>query len=472
MTNAIKASEVLMVPFAGEGSGVDELTWGQQHIWNAVQELGSPMNMCAVRELPAGARVAQFAEELRFYASRFQSMRTRLRLTPDALPKQEVVSSGQIPLEIIDVPAHDDPRQVAENVAAWQEDTPFDYEREFPIKMTLIRQDGALTHLVMALCHFATDAVGAMTMYNDYINRDPRTGFATTLAAMHPLEMTAQQRSPAALRQSDASLRYWEGLLRTIPMRRFPDPVDPVPDCGRYGQVRMNSPAMLLALRAIGNRLGTDVSTALLGVVAVGVARVAGINPVVAQMVVSNRFRPGFAEIVSNVSQAGLFVVDVADIDVAEAIVRSRQASMKAYKHAYFDFARWKELVARVNRDRGGVVDLKCYYNDRPSQHRIDPAGAPVTVAEIEAAVPSTSAPQWSELPFFNERLMVTIDDVPGAIGLIVLADTAWVPRSQMVQLAHELESLAVDAARDPDLSTGVSACVSANAPAEQLQAR
>jgi hypothetical protein len=455
--NAIEATEVLMVPFAAAGSGVDGLTWGQQHIWNAIQELGSPMNMCAVRELPAAARVADFADELRFYACRYQSMRTRLRLVPGELPRQEVASEGEIPLEIVDVPAHEDAAQFAEKLAAWQEDAPFDYEREFPIRMTLIRQGGALTHLVMALCHFATDAVGAMTMYNDYINRDPRTGLATTPAAMHPLELTAQQRTSCALRQSEASLRYWDGLLRAIPMRRFPDPVDPAPDSGRYGQVRMDSPAMLLALRAIANRVGVDVSTALLGVVAVGVARVAGMNPVVAQMVVSNRFRPGFAEMVSNVSQAGLFVADVADISVAEAIARARQASMKAYKHAYFDFARWKELVARVNRERGGVVDLKCYYNDRPSQHRTDPAGAPVTPAEIEAALPRTSAPHWTELPFFNERLMVTIDDVPGAIGLIVLADTAYVPRSRMVELARELESLAVAAARDPQLPTGVS---------------
>jgi len=461
VTGVAAAAEVVMVPFAGEGCGVDALTWGQQHIWNAVQELGSPMNMCAVRELPAGARVQDYADELSFYASRFQSMRTRLRLVPGALPLQEVVASGEIPLRILDVPAHEDPAQAAAKLAAWQQDAPFDYEREFPIKMTLIRRGGALTHLVMALCHFATDAVGAMTMYRDYLGRDPHTGAAGTPPAMHPLQLAAQQRTPAALRQSEASLRYWDALLRAIPMRRFPDPVEPDPadsGPGRYGQVRMDSPAMLLALRAIAARLGTDVSTALLGVFAVGVARIAGINPVVAQMVVSNRFRPGFAEIVSNVSQAGLFVVDVAETTVAEAIARSRQASMKAYKHAYFDFAKWKDLVAAVNRDRGGVVDLKCYYNDRPSQHRADPAGAPVTMREIEAALPRTSPPRWTELPFFNERLMVTIDDVPGATGLLVLADTAYVPRARMVQLARELESLAIQAARDPDLRTDVPA--------------
>jgi hypothetical protein len=453
VTGAIGATEVVMVPFAGEGSGVDGLTWGQQHIWNAMHELGSPMNMCATRELPAGASVDEFVDELRFYVSRFQSMRTRLRLVPGDWPRQVVVDSGELPLEIVDVPADGDPARVAAKLSAWYEDAEFDYERDFPIKMTLVRHGGALTHLVMTICHFATDAVGAMTMYQDYISRD-----GSAPEGMHPLELAAQQRTPSALRQSGASLRYWENLLRTIPQRRFPDPV--VPDGGRYCQVRMDSPAMLLALRAIGQRLGVDVSTALLGVVAVGVSRVAGINPVVAQMVVSNRFRPGFAEIVSNVSQAGLFVVDVADITVDEAVTRSRQASMKAYKNAYFDFARWKELVAQVNRDRGGVVDLKCYYNDRPSQYRSEGADTASARDEIEAALPRTSALRWSDLPYFNEHLMVTIDDAPGAIGLIVLADTAYVTRPRMAELARELEALAVAVADDPTTATGVGVCV------------
>jgi hypothetical protein len=460
VTKVIEATEVVMVPFAGEGSGADGLTWGQQHIWNAMQELGSPMNMCATRELPAGARVDEFVDELRFYVSRFQSMRTRLRLVPGGWPRQVVVDSGEVPLEIVDVPPDGDPAQVAAKLSAWFEDTPFDYERDFPIKMTLLRHEGELTHLVMTICHFATDAVGAMTMYNDYVSRDSGAGHGSKPSGMHPLELAAQQRTPSALRQSEASLRHWENLLRTIPRRRFPEPVEAGPD--RYCQVRMDSPAMLLALRVIGQRLGVDVSTALLGVVAVGVGRVAGINPMVAQMVVSNRFRPGFAGIVSNVSQAGLFVVDLADITVDEAVVRSRQASMKAYKNAYFDFARWKELVARVNRDRGGVVDLKCYYNDRPSQYRSEGAATAPSPDEIDAALPRTSALRWSELPYFNEHLMVTIDDAPGAIGLIVLADTAYVPRPRMAELAHELEALAVAVAYEPKTPTGVGVTVPA----------
>ena len=455
MTEVIEATEIVMVRFAGEGSGSAELSWGQQHIWNAMQELGSPMNMCATRELPPGAAVEQFAEELRFYLSRYQSLRTRLRLVPGGWPLQIVSDAGEAPLEIIDVPPDRDAADLAAELTARYEEAEFDLERDFSIRMTLLRRDGVLTHLVMTISHFATDAAGALVMYGDYATRDPRTGAAVKPAAAHPLELVEQQRRPAALRRSEASLRYWEGLLRSIPMHRFPDPVDPG-EGGRYCQVRLDSPAMLLALRAVGHRLGVDVSTALLGVVAVGIARVAGINPVVAQMVVSNRFRPGFADIVSNVAQAGLFVADVADITVDEAIVRSGRASINAYKYAYFDFARWKELVARVNRERGGVVDLKCYYNDRPSQYRSDGAESAPSRDEIEAALPRSSALRWSDLPFFNEHLMVTIDDTPGAIGLIVLADTAYFPRPRMEELARELESLAVTAAHEPATRTAV----------------
>jgi hypothetical protein len=449
VTDVIEATEVVVVQFAGEGSGSDGLTWGQQHIWNAMRELGSPMNMCATRELAAGASVAEFADELRYYLSRFQSMRSRLELVPGDWPRQVVVESGEAAIEIIDVPPEQDPAELAARLTAVFEEAEFDYEREFPIRMTLLRRDGALTHMVLTISHFATDAVGAMAMYNDYVHRDACAGGDAKPPALAPLDLAAQQRQPGALRQSEASLRYWENLLRTIPMHRFPEPVDPGP--GRYCQVRMDSPAMLLALRALGMRLGVDVSTALLGVVAVGIARVAGINPVVAQMVVSNRFRPGFAQIVSNVAQAGLFVVDVADITVDEAVARSRRASINAYKYAYFDFARWKELVAQVNRDRGGVVDLRCYYNDRPLRPVEDADRAP-SREEIEAALPSTSALRWSDLPFFNEHLMVTIDDVPGAIGLIVLADTAYFPRARMEVLARELESLAVTVAHEPNV--------------------
>jgi hypothetical protein len=225
---------------------------------------------------------------------------------------------------------------------------------------------------------------------------------------------------------------------------------------GRYWQVEMDSPAMFLAVRVIASRVRLDVSTVLLGVYAVALARVTGNSPIVAQMLVSNRFRPGLADIVSNVSQTGLCVVDVAGVTVDEAIARTRRASMQTYKHAYFDLLQWKDQVARIVRDRGGDIGLGYYYNDRPSQYQAPVIDAEPTPAEIEVAMPRTSPPRWTQLPFFNERLMVTINDAPDAIALLVLGDTHFVSKNEMEAVAREMESVAVQAALDPATATNV----------------
>ncbi len=33
-----RVGDVIAVPFAGEGSGTDVLSWGQQNIWNAIPD--------------------------------------------------------------------------------------------------------------------------------------------------------------------------------------------------------------------------------------------------------------------------------------------------------------------------------------------------------------------------------------------------------------------------------------------------
>src|SRR5882724_8304578 len=94
--------ERVEVPFRGQGAGTAALTWGQQHVWEAMSALGQTMNMCAVRELAPGAMVEEFAAELRYYTERFQSMRTRLRLDRGTPPVQVVHDEGVALLHIVD----------------------------------------------------------------------------------------------------------------------------------------------------------------------------------------------------------------------------------------------------------------------------------------------------------------------------------------------------------------------------------
>jgi hypothetical protein len=396
-------------------------------------------------------------------------MRTWLRMVPGGLPRQVVVDSGEAPLEIVDLPSAPDGSDAADPasataeaaeaaaaIAAHEEERGFDYTGEFPIRMTLVRQGGELRHLVTTLSHFATDAAGGFAMYRDFMEREVPGGRASVPPATQPLDMAEQQRSPSGKRQSEMSLRYWEERLRAIPARRFRAPVDH--GGSRYWKLAMDSPAMFMAVRAIAGRVGTDISTALLAVYAVSLARVTGNNPIVAQMLVSNRFRPGLVDMVGNISQTGLFVVDVADATVDEVVRRTGRASTRTYKHAYFDLVLWRDLIARVTRERGEEIELGSYYNDRPSQYQAGDPGRLPTAAEIEAARGHTAPPVWTELQHFNERLMVTIDDAPDTIALLVYADTHYVPKEEMAALAGEMEALAVAAAADPETPTGIGA--------------
>jgi hypothetical protein len=441
---------------SGEAAAVGGLNWGQQHILGAIRNLGSSMNMCAVRELPPTAAVEDFADELRFYLNRFQAMRTLLRFEPDRPPTQIVHAAGTAPLRIVDIPADADPAAAVAQLVAEHEERSFDDEREFPIRMILLRHAGTLTHLLTVLNHFATDGAGAFAMYEDFLHRDPVTGLARGPVPIHPLDLTAQQAGPAGRRQSDASLRYWHKQLAALPPRR-PTAAQPDPD-SRYRRATLRSVPLLLGATRVAHRLDCDISAVLLGLFATALARLTGEQPTAAQMLVSNRFRPGMADIVGNVSQSGLFVVDVADTTIDDAIERAQRAVTRTYKYAYFDLEEWKELLASVERERGEELAL-CYYNDRPSQ-RSGTAPGPEPSIEAVVAAPAGSI-VWTELPFFNERLMVTIDNAPDdadAITVLVSADTCYVPSDAMETLARTMESLAVAAASDPATVTGVGA--------------
>src|SRR5258708_7600169 len=80
-------------------------------------------------------------------------------------------------------------------------------------------------------------------------------------------------------RQNAAALRYWENLIRQIPLRRIPAPGDAQRQ--RRWCAEFTSPALRLGLREIADRTNADSSTVLMALYAVALARITGVNPVV-----------------------------------------------------------------------------------------------------------------------------------------------------------------------------------------------
>jgi len=443
----------ILVPFEGEGSGEAPLTWGQMGLWQSIQESGESRTVGGVSLLPPTFTVEDMVGTLAFMMGRHQALRSRLRFEPDGTPRQVLSTSGEVPLEVVDA-GDADPAGVAEEIFQRHQRVPFDYEHEWPVRMAVIRSGGILTHLVAVYLHLALDATGVTILIGDAAARDPVTGEAAPVTATPPLEQARRQAGPAARRQNEASLRHFENVLRTVPASRFGEPrydVEP-----SWQEVRFRSPATLLAARAAAARGESNTSSVLLASFAVALARFTDRNPVMTLVMVSNRFRPGFAQSVSAVAQISPIMIDVADATISEAVARAGRGALNAYKSAYYNPYEQDEVVELVTRDRGEEIDFSCYYNDRRQSDREQAEGPVPTEREIRDAL-ARSSHVWENDPEMSRaKLYLHVDDPPGAIDFVLSTDARWFSADDTLAFARAMEAVAVDAALDPTAATGV----------------
>ncbi|BFV61002.1 hypothetical protein KCMC57_up61060 [Kitasatospora sp. CMC57] len=437
--------ERVPVHFAGEGAGVDELSWGMWEIWHAMVGQRGSLPIGGRAALPAGTTVADVAEELRYLMGRFPSMRTRLRIDPAGHPTQELFDSGSTALEVYDA-GRADPERVANTVEEHYRSVPFDHTGEWPVRMAVVRRDGLAVHLVSIMSHLVTDAAGGAIMLREVQQRStaPVTG-------LQQLEQAAWQRSPAGLRQNERALGHFERILRTIPARRFPASTDL--RTPRLWTAEFHSPALRLALPVIAERTGTDTRTVLLALYAVALRRISGTDPVVFRPVVNNRFRSGLRDVVCMVAQAGLTVLEVGDGTVDEAVELTRRTTMTGYKHAYFHPERLNELIARVSAERGEAVDVQCFFNDR-STHRPPEQDGPPDAERLERAQAEGVFRWVRRTEAAIDSLLVHFDDAPDGLLMEMLTDIHHFSAEDAEALARGLEAVAVEAALDPAART------------------
>ncbi len=439
----------IMIPFQGEGSGVEELTWAQRSIWEAMRAAGRSIVIGGAMAMPQGTTVEQIAGILRFAVSRHQSLRTRLRFAEDGRPLQVVSPSGEVPLYVVDVPDGEDPGEAAEVIRARQELATFDYVNEWPVWMTVIQHRGGVSHMVAMYSHLAVDGRGIGALVTDLSNMDDQSGaFSAPVEGIQPVALAQQQRTPTAQRQSAAALRHWEGVLRTVEPRRF----GPCHDARepRFWEMCCRSRALLPAVQVVSGRTGRGSSVVFLAAYAVAMARVTGMSPSVAHVVVNNRFRPGFRESVSHLAQYAPAVIDVRDATFDEVVGRAWRASIAANKYAYYDAVAYHELADRIGRERGARVDTACYFNDRRGESRDAPAPESLSRQAILDALPLTQRRWGSRFDWYDGIFFLHIDDDPAGIAYVAWADTQHLAPADLEAFTHEFEAVVVEAALDP----------------------
>jgi hypothetical protein len=458
----------VLVAFEGEGAGEGELTFGQRGLWQSIVQAGAATVTHLVAADP-GTTVDAVADVLGFMVGRHQALRTRLVLRESGPPRQRVSAAGKLPLLVV-AAGSDEPAEVAEALAAHWKVAPFAYETEWPVRMAAIVTGSGdeagshlVTHVVTVFLHTSIDGFGLAALLADVDARDPVTGApAGPVTALPPLAQAAFEASPAGRRQNEQSLRYQEKVLRSAPAGLFGEP--------RYGgerrfsMLRYRSPAISMAIHAVAARDRLHESPTLAASFLVGVGRVAGVNPLLTMMMVSNRFRPGYADSVSALIKIVPFVLDVADLSMGEAVARAAGSALNAYRNAYYDAYEQDEVVGRVERDRGEEFDLSCYYNDRRRHPRVHDGVVAPTAAQIRAALADGELSWTQDAHVSGAKLHLCVEDPPGAIELVLSGDERYFSRTDLATLARAIEEAAVQVATDPRTPTGITHSVAADA--------
>jgi hypothetical protein len=438
-------TERVLVGFHGSRGGVCGLSWGQLAIWRAIQRLvpdDASLNMSWVTALEdegisVDTPLERVTGTVAFIMGRHESLRTRVT---DGL--QVLLQDGTIELEVVDA-TRADAAAAARDLQARLTGPAFDYPKEWPLRVGAVRVGDVVTHAVFAICHLVTDRGGLTALVRDVL--DSLAGRpALDPPGRQPYDQALHQQSDAGRRQSAKALRYWARHLRAVPPDRFPSAEFPSaePDGEpRFISATLSSPAADQAVSLLADREQVSGSAVILAAAACRLARQTGAREAVLQVIVSNRFRPGFADSVGPASQDGLCVIEVGDDGLGPVIGRAMRASMQAYLHAQYDPVALDALL-----DEAGV-DLSCSFNDRRFDAQTPPAAAAgVTPDGLRAALPATTL-TWEPVEHYGARYFLHVNAVPGVLDLTLFGDTSVFPAAAVEAHLRGIETLLVEAA-------------------------
>jgi hypothetical protein len=428
------------VPFTGERSGTAPLTWGQRAIWHAIRRTvpnDHYFNLDRVvdlgeRTVPVDTALGALAA----LAARHEALRTRL----GAAGEQVLAAGGALDVHIVD--GGTDPAAAASRIRDVLAGTAFDYHAEWPLRAALVTTGGAVSHLVLVLCHLATDGHGAEVLARDLRLLVRRGTRGLRAPETTPLDLAWEQHSPEGHRRGTAALSYWAEQFARIPATMFHTPVAP-PQAPRYWTGRLVSTALSGAVDALAAQHGVSGSTVLL-TAAGALAAAAGGHPTTAVMpIVGNRFTTAHRDLVSTLSQDGLFVLPV-DRPTFGALLRPGwQAALRGYRAAAYDPAGWDAVLADAAAARGTEVHPYTCFND---MRLVD--GRPVrTATQLRALQRDTRV----DFPATQERvacrycLHVTLE--AQALVVTLTADTAYLPPTAIEGHLRAIEELLVRAA-------------------------
>ncbi|GGZ62570.1 hypothetical protein GCM10010371_22520 [Streptomyces subrutilus] len=439
-------TRTLTVAYAGGEARRGPVTMGQANMIRCIlRDDPAHINIHDVWPVPAGTTLDAAVDALRTLVVRHEALRTTF---PDASAaadgEQVVAAEGTFTVTVLD---HEElPRDAAgyaESLARRARSGRFRLDREFPLRTSLVARDGAPVFVALVSSHAAADGSALAVLREEWLalldgaDLPPLTGLT-------PLELAAEEAAPAGLRKSEASLAYWETILRTGPQAMFAEPRATGTDI-RMPQLTLRSARGGRALGRIVERTGSLPSTVLLTAWCALVAHRAGQSTCVTAVPTSNRFRTRLARSVTTLSQDALLALDVTAPSFDALLRKTWGAALNAYRHSRFDSVGLWEMIGRVTFERGSLFARDVVFND----------------VSTLASTPASTTPQaddedgpelsWGPDQVLPTRVLAFAYQTTPLLHLALWADPALFPRQEAEGFLTGLVRL-LEAAADADV--------------------
>ena len=472
--------ERVLARFTGERAGSAPLTWGQAAIWKAVESVAPDdhwLNVRRVIVVPGrrAVRIPELRTAVGRLVTRHEALRTLIQ-PAGAGPVQVVVPAGQLEIAMVEVDVDVDPGATPRRLIELNDSVcappvladatdamlcrlageRFDYATAWPLRVGAVVDgpSGLVRHVVLVFSHVAVDWHAAEQVVRDLRMLLAR-GVLPTRDALRPLELAAREQT--AGRRTERAVAHWLRAYQRIPTEPFPLTLPAAQP--RYRQAILTSPALRTAVPLVAARHAMSTSTVLLAATAAVIGAATGHGACGLLTIGSNRFQAGHGSVIAPMNQLALIALDLAGVGLDDPacldtlVPVAWRAALEAYQHGYYDQVALDLALAGAGHDPGDVtVAPFCCFNDlRADGDRALPAGLaePLPVADrsrLRLALRDTTV-DWLSMASFNWRFYLEVRSAPGALGLVLTADTMAMPPERLERLLRQLELLVVESA-------------------------
>ncbi len=400
-----------VVHFSGGRSGSRASTWGQYSIW-AEMQVAAPeharFNIPIEFSHDAGLTPESLVVAIRQALAVHESLRTRLRRTPEGELRQILSGRVRLPIDIVEVSDRWAMRDSKEALSERLLRKPFDFAAEWPIRVGAIARDGLIRYVLLVVSHHAIDH-GAVPFLERTLWHEAIT--SAEPMSLEPFDQAKYQTSPDGRRITAAAADYWRKILCQAPSRMFQDKSDD-PRTPRYWSATLTSWALPLAAQRLSREMKVGPSAVLLAALSATI---------------------------------GLFFVRTGNVPFREVVRRSWIAAVETYQYAYYDRRRIDAVIAEVGQQRGGSIDLSCWINDMRSME-ICPRPAELKVANIVRKLGLTEVEWPSQYERHNNVTFgLRAHGSHEVVKLELIADTHVLAPVQMEHILRGIEAVIVE---------------------------